>query len=110
MLVRNKMKTFKEYSEEGFVNESNKFSSHGFTFTIMGNQDSKGSYISFLPDSKTLDTYSKDEMANWIYKVFNNMEFFRDSVSWDKNHVAAGIIFRINAMYLADSLVKEFKR
>jgi hypothetical protein len=38
------------------------------------------------------------------------MEFFRDSVSWDKNHVAAGIVFRINAMYLADSLVKEFKR
>ena len=104
------MKTFNEYREEGFINESNKFSSHGFTFTIMGHQDNKGSYISFIPDSKTLDTYSKDEMATWIDTVFNNLEYFRDSVSWDKNHAAAGIVFRINSSYLADSLVKEFKR
>jgi hypothetical protein len=99
------MKTFLEA-----INEDNKFSASGFTFNIMGNQDSKGSYISFLPDSKTVDSFSKQEMANFIDKYFNNMEFFRDCMIWDKSHSAAGIVFRINASYLADSLVKEFKR
>lgn len=99
------MKTFLEA-----INEDNKFSASGFTFNIMGNQDSRGSYISFLPDSKTVDSFSKQEMANFIDKYFNNMEFFRDCIIWDKSHPAAGIVFRINASYLADSLVKEFKR
>jgi hypothetical protein len=99
------MKTFLEA-----INEDNKFSASGFTFNIMGNQDSKGSYISFLPDGKTVDTFSKQEMANFIEKYFNNMEFFRDCMTWDKSHPAGGIVFRINASYLADSLVKEFKR
>ena len=94
---------------EGLVNEANKFSASGFTFTIMGDQDSKGSYISFLPDGKTLDSYSKDEMANFIDSYFNNMDYFRDCMEWDKGHNAAGIVFRINASYLADSLIKEFK-
>jgi hypothetical protein len=92
------------------INESSKFSTNGFTFTIMGSQDSKGSYISFLPDSKTVDSFSKDEMASFIDKYFNNMEFFRDCMTWDKSHPAAGLVFRINAGYLADSLLKEFKR
>ena len=98
------MKTFNE-----LILEANKFSSSGFTFTMIGNQDSKGSYIIFLPDSKTVDTYSKEEMAGWIDSVFNNMEFFRDCMELEKNHVAAGLVFRINANYLADSLLKEFK-
>jgi len=98
------MKTFKE-----LVTEANKFSASGFTFTILGNHDREGSYISFIPDGKTLDTYTKEEMAGWIDSVFNNMDFFRDSVSWDKKHVAAGLVFRIDAKYLADSLLKEFK-
>lgn len=97
-------------TNESVVNESNKFTASGFTYTIMGNQDSKGSYISFLPDGKTLDGYSKDEMANFIDSYFNNMDYFRDCMSWDKGHPAAGIVFRINANYLADSLLKEFKR
>jgi hypothetical protein len=101
------MKTFNEL--RALITEANKFSSHGFTFTIMGGKDRDGSYVSFLPDSKTLDTYSKDEMIGWIDSVFNNMDFFRDCMIWEKNHVAAGLVFRINANYLADSLLKEFK-
>ena len=99
------MKTFLEA-----INEDNKFTSSGFTFTIRGVQDGKGAAIAFIPDSKTLDTYSKDEQASFIDKYFNNMEFFRDCMNWDKNHNAAGIVFRINPDYLADALVKEFKR
>jgi len=99
------MKTFLEA-----INEGNKFTSHGFTFTIMGNQDAKGSYIAFLADGKTSDTYSKDEMVNFIDKYFNNMEFFRDCMYYDKFHTAATVIFRIDASHLAESLVKEFKR
>ena len=38
------------------------------------------------------------------------MDVFRDCMEWEKNHVAAGIVFRINANYLADSLLKEFKK
>jgi len=98
------MKTFKE-----LILEANKFSASGFTFTIMGSKDRDGSYIQFIPDGKTVDTYSKDEMATWIDSVFNNMDFFRDCMIWEKNHVAAGLVFRINANYLADSLLKEFK-
>lgn len=94
---------------ESFINESSKFSSNGSTFTIMGSQDSKGSYISFIPDSKTLDAYTKEESAGWIDSVFNNMDFFRDCMEWDKSHHAAGIVFRVNASNLADSLLKEFK-
>ena len=101
------MKNLQSFND--FLNEANKFSTSGFTFTIIGNQDSKGSYISFLPDSKTLDNYSKDEMANFIDSYFNNMDYFRDCMGWDKGHPAAGIVFRINANYLADSLLKEFK-
>ena len=96
-------------SFDDFLNEANKFSTSGFTFTIIGNQDHAGSYIQFIPDGKTVDNYSKDEMASFIEKYFNNMEFFRDCMEWQKNHVAAGLIFRINAGYLADSLLKEFK-
>ena len=99
------MKTFVET-----INESNKFSTDGFTFTITGNQDSKGSYINFLPDGKTVDSFSKDEMASFIDKYFNNMEFLRDCMTLDKSHPAAGLVFRINASNLADSLLKEFKR
>lgn len=96
-------------SFDDFLNEANKFSNSGFTFTIIGNQDSKGSYISFLPDGKTVDNYSKDEMASFIDSYFNNMDYFRDCMEWDKGHPAAGVVFRINASYLADSLLKEFK-
>lgn len=99
------MKTFLET-----INESNKFTTNGFTFTILGRKDSTGAYINFLPDSKTVESFSKDEMADFIDRYFNNMEYFRDCMSWDKGHPAAGIVFRINASYLADSLVKEFKR
>jgi|688.fasta_scaffold1293305_1 hypothetical protein len=98
------MKTFLEA-----INEDNKFTSSGFTFTIRGVQDGKGAAIAFIPDSKTLDTFSKDEQASFIDKYFNNMEFFRDCMSWDKNHNAAGIVFRLNVDRLADSIVKEFK-
>jgi hypothetical protein len=96
-------------AESSDINEANKFSSSGFTFSIMGNHDSKGSYISFLPDGKTVDTYSKEEMAAFIEKYFNNMDYFRDCMEWDNSHSAAGLVFRINAGYLADSLLKEFK-
>jgi hypothetical protein len=98
------MKTFNE-----LILEANRFSSSGFTFTMIGNQDHAGSYIQFIPDGKTVDNYSKEEMASFIEKYFNNMDFFRDCMEWEKNHVAAGLIFRINARYLADSLLKEFK-
>jgi hypothetical protein len=37
------------------------------------------------------------------------MDFFRDCVTFEEKHPAAGLVFRINANYLADSLVKEFK-
>ena len=96
-------------TNEGFINEANKFTASGFTFTIMGNQDSQGSYISFLPDSKTVDTYSRDEMASFIEKYFNNMEFFRDCMYLNDYHGAGIIVFRINASNLAGSLLKEFK-
>lgn len=93
---------------EQFLNEA-KFSADGFTFTIMGNQDTKGSYISFIPDSKTLDNYTAEESVSWIDRVFNNMEFFRDCMEFEPKHNAAGYVFRIDASNLADSLVKEFK-
>lgn len=121
--INEALKVFKEKCNEAYeskcneakvTNESalneNKFSTSGFTFTIIGSQDAKGSYLQFIPDGKTVDTYSKEEMANFIEKYFNNMDYFRDCMTWDKGHNAAGIIFRINASYLADSLLKEFKR
>lgn len=93
---------------EQFLNEA-KFSAGGFTCTIIGGQDTKGSYLSFIPDSKTLDNYTTEEAVRWIDQVFNNMEFFRDCMEFEPKHNAAGYVFRIDASDLADSLVKEFK-
>ena len=69
--------------------------------------DSRGTYIQFIPDSKTLDIDSS--------KILNsiNLKLSKSPISslfeYDQNHSAAGYVFGLNNNKLHDELIKIIK-
>ena len=106
------MKTFKEYKDEGFafVNEG-KVSFGKMKFTTSASVDRQGVFVQFIPDSKTLDSYSKDEQIESIQtqlaRVFPEMW---KSLKYDSTSHAAGLTFRLDTYSFSDYLTKEINR
>lgn len=102
------MKTFKEYKEEGFLNES-KVSFDKMTFTVVVSNDARGTFIQFIPDSKTLD-FTKDEQLESIGKIIQKkMPDFLDILNYEIGKPAAGLSFRLDPYKFGDLLAKRLK-
>jgi DNA gyrase/topoisomerase IV subunit B len=102
------MKTFKEYKEEGFINES-KVSFEKMSFTVITSNDSRGTYIQFIPDSKTLD-FTKNEQLEAISKMIKKkLPEFVDILNYEIAKPAAGLSFQIDTYKLNDLLAKRLK-
>jgi hypothetical protein len=103
------LKTFKEYLNEGFVNEGkiaflNKMK---FTFTIFN--DRQGMALQFIPDSKTLE-FPKTEVIEKIqYELNLVMPEFASTLWYESNSNAAGFVFRVDTSKLVDVLIKNMK-
>jgi len=101
------MKTFDDYINEGKVTIDN------LTFTINTLVDRKGLAITFIPDSKTLDTIyvnGKNAIVDIIEKKMAKSSPLISKCIWfESGHDAAGFTFRIDPNELTDELTKSFK-
>jgi|DEB19_MinimDraft_2_1074335.scaffolds.fasta_scaffold00363_2 precorrin-6B methylase 2 len=101
------MKTFDDYINEGKVNIDN------LTFTLQTIVDRKGLAITFIPDSKTLDTIhvnGKNTIVDIIEKKMAKSSPLISTCMWfEAGHDAAGFTFRIDPTELTDELTKAFK-
>ena len=104
------MKTFKEYLNEGFVNEG-KVTFGKMKFTVSSSVDRQGLLVHFIPDSKTLDSYTKEEQVESIQTQLARVfpELWK-SLQIDRNSHAAGLTFRLDSFGFADFLTKEINR
>lgn len=65
--------------------------------------DRKGFALQFIPDSATLKTYSKNELVTAILtRLKTSVPMLADSIYFDINNPAAGLIFYINGRTYAD--------
>ena len=97
------MKTFLN-----FINEA-KFSSKDFTFTITHHADKNGINISFIPDSKTLDSHSENEMVEFILKRINVIKVLNNTFIFRSDHQAAGIVFSLDVYQFTENIINEIK-
>jgi len=97
------MKTFNT-----FINEA-KLSSKGFTFTITHYNNNGVMYISFIPDAKTFDSHSKNQMAEFILNRINNIKALKDAFVFRLGNQGAGIVFEIDVWQLVENISKEIK-
>jgi precorrin-6B methylase 2 len=101
------MKTFDDYINEGKVTIDN------LTFAIQTIVDRKGLAITFIPDSKTLDTIhinGKNTIVDIIEKKMAKSSPLISTCMWfEAGHDAAGFTFRIDPTELTDELTKAFK-
>lgn len=103
------MKTFKEYMNEGFVNEG-KVAFKNMKFTVTTLIDRQGLAIQFIPDSKTLD-FSKNEQVDEIMNQLKRiMPKLAESLWFESGHSAAGVVFRLDTFKFTDFLTKEINR
>jgi len=105
----NRMKTFKEYKETGFINEG-KVAFGKMKFTISTINDSKGLAVTFIPDSKTLD-FSKNEQVNEIMEQLKRvMPEMADMLWFESGSHSAGCVFRLDRYKLAETITKQINK
>jgi hypothetical protein len=101
------MKTFNE-----FINESNVVINDS-KFKVSVNTDNRGTYIQFIPYSSTLTKMSTNTMVEKITKEFEKKMPILGDCIWFESGIAknspAGLIFRIDAYALADSISNTLK-
>ena len=94
---------------ENFINEG-KVTINKMNFTIHVFNDTKGLSVQFIPDSKTLDKFSKNEMVDSIKaKLTSAMPKFADSLYFAIDNAAAGLSFRVDTFELSEIITKAIK-
>jgi hypothetical protein len=93
---------------EEFINEA-RFNSKDFTFTITHFTDKNGLSIQFIPDSKTLDSHSKNEMVDFIMSKLEKIKVFNGCFTFRSGSGSAGMVFNIDGYCLVDNILKEIK-
>jgi DNA primase len=99
------MKTFVETINEG------KISVDGMNFVInVFNDKNRGMIIQFIPDGKTLDSFSKNEQVEALTsKIEKALPMFKDVFWYEISNSSAGLNFRINTLKFADVIEKSIK-
>jgi hypothetical protein len=94
---------------ENFVNEG-KVTINKMNFSIHAFNDAKGLSVQFIPDGKTLDKFSKNEMAESIKsKLTSAMPKFADALYYSIDNQAAGLSFRVDIYELSEIITKAIK-
>jgi hypothetical protein len=92
-----------------FLNEG-KSSWGGMQFTVTSFVDRDGMYISFVPNSKTLDLTSTESLAERVKdKLDTKMPLLASALEYKSDHHAAGLVFKLNQYDLADAVIKSLK-
>ena len=95
-------------TNESVINE-NKFTSHGHTFTVSP-ISVRGLGITFIPDEKTLDNNTREELVSFLEKNLHHaVGDVSSCLSYDKNNDAAGIVFTFDIGDFATLLSKKMK-
>lgn len=99
------MKSFTEAINEG------KVTINGMNFAVnVFNDRNRGMIIQFIPDSKTLDTASKNEQVEAITdKINKKLPMFKDIVWYEISNESAGLNFRINTISFGEMIEKALK-
>jgi hypothetical protein len=98
------MKTFSEALNEG------KVSFDGMNFVVSTFNNSQGLALQFLPDSKTLDKFSKNAQVDAIMqRLKKNMPEFASVLWHESGNPAVGVILRIDTFALSDTITKAIK-
>lgn len=94
---------------EDFLNEG-KVSIGKMNFSVHVFNDTKGLYLQFLPDSKTLDSFSKNEMVDVIKaKLDKAMPQFASALWFAIDNQAAGLNFKLDTYKLGEIITKAIK-
>jgi hypothetical protein len=96
---------FNEFLNEGKVSFSK------MEFVVTSFVDNKGLAIQFLPNIKTLDKFSANEMVNAITATINkNISDLNGILYFEINgHVAAGLVFRLDQYEFAKMIERKLK-
>ena len=94
---------------DGFINEG-KVSIGKMKFSVLVSNDTKGLYIQFIPDGKTLDEFSKNDMVDNIKdKLDSSMPQFASALWFSIDNQATGVIFRLDPYKLEEIITKAIK-
>ena len=94
---------------DGFINEG-KVSIGKMKFSVLVFNDTKGLYIQFIPDGKTLDKFSKNEMVDGIKeKLDSAMPQFASALWFSIDNQTTGVIFRLDQYKLEEIITKAIK-
>lgn len=100
--------SFTDY-QSGKLNEA-KVSFDGMNYVIGVFTDRQGIAVQFIPDSKTLDSFSKNEQVEKILdKLKKGMPEFASTLWFESGNGAAGLVFRVNTFDLGDLIAKAIK-
>ena len=92
-----------------FVNEG-KVSFSKMDFVITSFIDNKGLAIQFLPNNKTLDKFSTNEMVEKIKgMIAKNVTDLKDHLYFEINNGAAGLVFRLDQYGFAEMIERKLK-
>ena len=94
---------------DGFINEG-KVSIGKMKFSVLVSNDTKGLYIQFIPDGKTLDKFSKNDMVDSIKdKLDSAMPQFASALWFSIDNQTTGVIFRLDPYKLEEIITKAIK-
>ena len=96
--------TYHEFLSEGRI------SFNKMTFTVSVFNDTRGLYLQFIPDSKTMNDTSENEQVGAITeRLKKGMPEFASSVSYQSGSDAAGLVFRVDPYALSEVITKAMK-
>lgn len=100
----NLIPNFDEFLNEGKVVISK------MEFTIISFVDNKGLAIQFLPNNKTLDKFSTNEMVEKIKgMIAKNITDLTNLLYFEINNGAAGLVFRLDQYEFAKMIERKLK-
>lgn len=92
-----------------FINEG-KVSIGNMKFSVLSSNDAKGLYVQFIPDGKTLDKFSKNDMVDNIKnKLDSAMPQFASALWFSIDNQTTGVIFRLDPYKLEEIITKAIK-
>jgi hypothetical protein len=98
------MKTFDDILNEGKLNIN------GNAFVVNTFYDKQGLCLSFIPYSKVLDTYSKNEIVEMIQDILKKRVPELAEMFWfESGHDSAGLTFRLNTTTFTEYIEKKLK-
>jgi hypothetical protein len=95
--------------EDFFITEG-KVSFDKMNLWVSSFTDNKGMHIQFLPDSKTMDSYTNEEISTAILsRLQKKMPDFAKALEIEHNRDLTGVLFRINPFSLGDAITNSLK-